>query len=99
MLRGARAQDARRWLLETMQKGSHSSCPILRGLDLSERSFPGQIVLEAPCGGAIPPGALDPAVKTDIEKHNQSVLRIQHCPELWCRSQTRLESHVAVAVA
>ena len=25
-------------------------------------------------------------------------LRIQHCRELWCRSQTRLGSHVAVAV-
>ena len=27
-----------------------------------------------------------------------SGLRIQHCLELWCRSQTWLESHVAVAV-
>ena len=26
-------------------------------------------------------------------------LGIQHCPELWCRSQMRLRSHVAVAVA
>ena len=28
-----------------------------------------------------------------------SGLRIQHCSQLWCRSQTRLESQVAVAVA
>ena len=28
-----------------------------------------------------------------------SGLRIQRCHELWCRSQTRLGSHVAVAVA
>ena len=27
-----------------------------------------------------------------------SELRIQHCHELWCRSQTRLESGVATAV-
>ena len=27
-----------------------------------------------------------------------SGLRIQHCPELWCRSQTWLGSRVAVAV-
>ena len=26
-----------------------------------------------------------------------SGLRIQHCHELWCRSQTRLRSHIAVA--
>ena len=26
-------------------------------------------------------------------------LRIWHCYELWCRLQTRLRSHVAVAVA
>ena len=26
-------------------------------------------------------------------------LRIRHCSELWCRSQTQLISHVAVAVA
>ena len=28
-----------------------------------------------------------------------SGLRIRHCSELWCRSQTRLRSHIAVAVA
>ena len=28
-----------------------------------------------------------------------SGLRIQRCRELWCRSQTRLGSHIAVAVA
>ena len=28
-----------------------------------------------------------------------SELRIQHCHELWCRLQTQLRSHVAVAVA
>ena len=28
-----------------------------------------------------------------------SGLRIQHCPELWCRSQGRLGSDTAVAVA
>ena len=28
-----------------------------------------------------------------------SGLRIQHCPELWCRSQMWLRSQVAVAVA
>ena len=28
-----------------------------------------------------------------------SGLKIQHCHELWCRSQTRLRSRVAVAVA
>ena len=28
-----------------------------------------------------------------------SGLRIHHCCELWCRSQTRLRSHIAVAVA
>ena len=28
-----------------------------------------------------------------------SGLRIQHCRELWRRSQTRLRSHIAVAVA
>ena len=28
-----------------------------------------------------------------------SGLRIQHCHELWCGSQTQLGSHVAVAVA
>ena len=27
-----------------------------------------------------------------------SGLRIRHCCELWCRSQTRLGSHVAVAL-
>ena len=27
----------------------------------------------------------------------QSGLRIRHCPDLWCRSQTRLGSGVAVA--
>ena len=27
-----------------------------------------------------------------------SGLRIRHCCELWCKSQTRLRSHVAVAV-
>ena len=27
-----------------------------------------------------------------------SRLRIRHCRELWCRSQTRLRSHVAVAL-
>ena len=27
-----------------------------------------------------------------------SVLKIQHCHELWCRSQMRLRSHIAVAV-
>ena len=26
-------------------------------------------------------------------------LRIRHCRELWCRLQTRLGSHVAVALA
>ena len=26
-------------------------------------------------------------------------LRIRHCRELWCRSQTQLGSHVAVALA
>ena len=30
--------------------------------------------------------------------HSLSVLRIQHCCELWCRSQTWLESCIAVAV-
>ena len=28
-----------------------------------------------------------------------SGLRIRRCPELWCRSQMRLGSHVAVALA
>ena len=28
-----------------------------------------------------------------------SGLRIRHCCELWCRSQTRLGSHIAVALA
>ena len=28
-----------------------------------------------------------------------SGLRLQHCHELWCRSQTQLRSYVAVAVA
>ena len=44
------------------------------------------------------------AVETNLRLRVQSLaslsrLRTRHCRELWCRLQTRLGSHVAVAVA
>ena len=36
---------------------------------------------------------------TSIHEASLSGLRIRHCRELWCRSQSRLGSGVAVAVA
>ena len=72
--------------------GSRSSCLLPRALDVVKNST----LRSSPCGSQQTQPVI---VRTWVRSlASLSGLRIQCCRELWCRSQTRLQSCVAVVV-